>query len=114
MEGARWLHVDTQSHLKHYNVKMHPCRIIPIQQGFMAEEKIFSSLDMPNLWQASLVNDNWNNLEVICPNIMKNIERKLYIQKSEYQGRKKFDGNQCAKILQNLNLIESQIPGTLR
>ena len=57
-----------------------------------------------------VVNDTWNNLEARCPQVMKSLEKKIGVQKSEYQGKRKYEGNQCAKILQKVNIIEADLP----
>ena len=41
---------------------------------------------------------------------MKQIESKLNILKSNYQGKQNFEGNQLRKILDNLMLVEEIVP----
>ena len=55
-------------------------------------------------------NDIWNGLEKVCPEIMKELETKLGLQKTDYQGKKNFEGNGIKKILNNINLIEKEVP----
>ena len=55
-------------------------------------------------------NDLWKHLETKCKPEMKAIESKLYILKSNYQGKQNFEGNALRKILDNLNLVEENVP----
>ena len=41
---------------------------------------------------------------------MKTLEKKFNIQKSEYQGKKNYEGNQLKKILDNIPIIQEIVP----
>ena len=41
---------------------------------------------------------------------MKTLEKKFNIKKSEYQGKKNYEGNQLKKILDNIPIIQEIVP----